>query len=451
MIISGYDDEAVFARFAPDGSLDATFGAAGGDAGEISVPFPGADFSNVFGLVVNADDSIVGAGSATFGSDPDDAVLVKIDAEGAVETSFGAAGFVRFITPEFDFLDALDVDSTGRLIAAGGFGADFGILRYTAGGVLQGSDIVDFPGAREFAMGVAVDSFDRAVAVGPSRFRNGDVSVARLLGDTPISSASDDAEPGETVQLGGTPSPSDPVVIAVTPSAGGMVTIVEGDTTATPPTGFEFLGQQIEITAPPGSAADPIEIVIGIDNDTLVAAGVTIFDVGMARNGVVLGDCVTTAPLAPTPACVAGRTEEIGFGTITVLTTETSVFIPVTETAAATTTTYTGASKAFVANKKAKLVLSAQLASSDPACVAGRMVSFFFDKDPVTEVASPFSVGTVVSSATGAAKLSVSGASWKPGTYQVTVTTSAGEGCLGSSSTPATLILQPQKGKGKPG
>ncbi len=561
VLVGGYDNNAVFARFTPDGSLDATFGAGTGDAGEISAPFPGADWSLVTGIIVNADDSLVGFGSGTFGSD-DDAVLVEVDATGAFDASFGDGGLARVTTPEADFFEGLDVDSTGRLIAAGGFGADFAVARFTAGGVLEGSDTVEFPGGRDFAMGVAVDTFDRAVAVGSSSFRNGDISIARLVGDTPISSSSQATDAGETAQLGTTPSPSDPLVTAVTPSAGGVVTIVEGDTTATAPDGFEFLGRQIEITAPPGTETEPIQIVFGIDNGTLEDAGVTIDDVAVARNGVVLVDCTTTSPLSPTPACVADRTPGPEFGTITVLSTETSVFnlltaaagdnqppvattgdpaafnedttvqigltgedpdddpltfvvtaVPAhgtlydgTTTAAhaitageaaagytlagdtvayrpaanyhgpdafiykvndgqadspadtvdlvvtpvddATTTTYTGASKGFVAKKNAKLMLSARLTSSDSACVAGRAVTFSFDKNPTTGTAPSFDVGPVISAANGVAKLSVSTEPWVPGTYQVTVTTSARVGCLGSSSSPATLILQTQKSKG---
>jgi uncharacterized delta-60 repeat protein len=563
VIVSGYSDEAVFARFAPDGSLDTTFGAAGGDAGEVSAPFPGADSAYIAGLVVNTDDSVVGFGAGLFnsGSDPEDAVLVKRDATGAIDSSFGDGGYARFSTAGDNFFEGLGVDSTGRLIAAGGSEQEVVVARYTAGGDLEGSTTADFPGFNEFAMDVAVDTFDRAIAAGQSHFRNGDITVARFLGDTDITSASEDIAAGDTVQLGTTPSSSDPVVTAVTPSADGVVTIVEGATTATPPAGFDFLGQQIEITAPPGSDTDPIQIVFAIDDQTLLDGGVTIADVDVARNGVVLADCDTVSPLFPTPACVANRSQETGFGTITVLSTSTSVFhllvstggenqppvattvdpaplaedttVPITltgddpdddpltfvvtgvpahgtlhdgnstaghaitvaeatsgyalagstvtyrpntnyngpdsftykvndgqaDSAAdtvnlvitpvddSTVTTFTGANKGYVANKNAKLVLSAQLTSSDPACLAGRSVRFFFDQNP-TGGTGPYMVGMVTSSATGAAKLSVSTASWIPGTYQVTVTVSASPGCLGSSSAPTPLVLQPQKVKG---
>ena len=120
-----------------------------------------------------------------------------------------------------------------------------------------------------------------------------------------------------------------------------------------------------------------------------------------------------------------------------------------TPVADATTTTYTGASKGYAANKSAKLVLSAQLTSPDPACVAGRAVTFTFDKDPTPDTVTPFTVGTAVSGATGSAILSVSTSSWtRPGIYEVTVTTSASEGCLGSSSS-ASLTLQAKKVKGR--
>ena len=331
VIVSGFGEQVAFARFAPDGTLDASFGE-GGDAGEVGMLFPGSDWSYAAGVIVNADDSLIGYGSGTWGA-PDDAVLVKLTPGGAVDTSFGVDGFSRFTTSGLDYYEGLDVDSMGRLIAAGTIDGAFGIVRYTADGALEGSSSVDFPGNRETALAVAVDSFDRAAVVGVTNFRSGDVSIARFLGDTTVfSTLQTMTGDGDTAYLGDpTPSSADPIVIAVTPSAGGQVTIVEGDTTATPPSGFAFLGQQIEITAPPGTDTAPIEIVFSIDAATLVAAGVTIDDVGVARNGVVLEPCVETSPLSPTPACVAGRTppeEGTEYGTITVLTVATSVFGP---------------------------------------------------------------------------------------------------------------------------
>lgn len=128
----------------------------------------------------------------------------------------------------------------------------------------------------------------------------------------------------ETVAPGGTvtsdregdgATPSDPIETSVTSPNGGTVTIEETSITEPAPAGFTFLGQQVNITAPPATAQDPLVIVFRLDASLLDAhdpAEITVF-----RDGVPLVTCDPTPPPSPgpnappTPAspdpCLSGR------------------------------------------------------------------------------------------------------------------------------------------------
>jgi hypothetical protein len=104
-------------------------------------------------------------------------------------------------------------------------------------------------------------------------------------------------------------TPTDVVETSVTtPSsgAGGEVTILETTSTTTPPPGFLVLGNLVQITAPAGSAANPLALVFRIDGSA--APGQTPASVTVKRNGVDVPACtaVPPAPISPDP-CVFQR------------------------------------------------------------------------------------------------------------------------------------------------
>jgi hypothetical protein len=110
----------------------------------------------------------------------------------------------------------------------------------------------------------------------------------------------------------------------VTSPNSGTVTIQETSVTGTPPTGFGFIGQQVNITAPDASVADPLILVFEIASSSLPAGGVT--NVQIFKNGVLVADC-TGAPQAIPDPCVESRsTLPSGNGVITVLTSSASAW-----------------------------------------------------------------------------------------------------------------------------
>ncbi|HEY6942028.1 hypothetical protein [Dokdonella sp.] len=109
----------MLARFDADGTPDASFGNIPGIPGVLVlpdlVPLTGAGMQVIEAMVRLDDGSIVVAGTAqAFG--PLRGFLVKLDAEGAMDTTFGTDGIQ--LVPEV-YVHALAVDSQGRFVIAG--------------------------------------------------------------------------------------------------------------------------------------------------------------------------------------------------------------------------------------------------------------------------------------------------------------------------------------------
>jgi hypothetical protein len=101
-------------------------------------------------------------------------------------------------------------------------------------------------------------------------------------------------------------SSSNPVETEVTVpagTAGGDVVITEGPIIETPPVGFSFLGQQVDITAPNGTVGNPLVLTF-----SAYAPGVDPNDVEIFKAGVLAGPCV--APGADPDPCVESRTSQ---------------------------------------------------------------------------------------------------------------------------------------------
>src|SRR5262249_7130056 len=85
----GFDD-LLLARVHLDGSLDASFG----DGGQVVLDLPGGSFQ-VFAAVQQADGKTVVAGTGSSADPPElDVTLVRIHADGSLDTTFGVGGVV---------------------------------------------------------------------------------------------------------------------------------------------------------------------------------------------------------------------------------------------------------------------------------------------------------------------------------------------------------------------
>jgi uncharacterized delta-60 repeat protein len=172
------------ARYNADGTLDASFGVGG----LVTTDFGGSDQAN--GLALQPDGKIVVVG-LLFGA----VGVARYNPDGSLDSTFGTGGkVVTDATPGPDPAFDVKVTSTGKIVVGGstGFypgGGDFLLLRYNADGSLDSSfgsgGIVttDFGGADSaFSIGLSTDG--KIVAAGvTNRSDPGDFAVARYNAD----------------------------------------------------------------------------------------------------------------------------------------------------------------------------------------------------------------------------------------------------------------------------
>lgn len=118
---------------------------------------------------------------------------------------------------------------------------------------------------------------------------------------------------------------SHPVITEVTTPNAGTVSIEE--TTALPSSSYQFIGQQITITAPPGSVSNPLIIVFRI-NSSLIPAGEDENTIQILRNGVEVPPCTGAPGTASPDPCVSSRSVVGGDIEVTVLTSTASDWVP---------------------------------------------------------------------------------------------------------------------------
>lgn len=125
------------------------------------------------------------------------------------------------------------------------------------------------------------------------------------------------------------PTVSDPMETSVTTPDGGIVSIEETSTIENPPLDFQFLGQQVTITAPDASVEEPLIIVFRI-NASMVPLGEDELSIKIYKDGLEVPDNISTKIASPDP-CVSNRTRLLnGDIEITVLTSNASTWLVIT-------------------------------------------------------------------------------------------------------------------------
>ena len=130
----------VFCRFNADGSVDTTFGASGLAA----VDIPGAD--EFFRRVLVQDDGKVlgvGSGAVRFGTTaapPNDFALVRVNVDGSTDAGFGAGGYVLSdLAGQTNLAAGAALDAAGRILVGGHADGRFALARYDPSGALDAS------------------------------------------------------------------------------------------------------------------------------------------------------------------------------------------------------------------------------------------------------------------------------------------------------------------------
>ena len=196
VVVAGYARSGSYdfalARYTTDGNLDSTFGRSGKVVTDIGGA-NGQDFANA--VAVQADGKIVVAGSANSGGLTRLAVA-RYNADGSLDTAFGRGGTVLTDVSgagRFSAAYAVAIESNGDIVAAGpadgSSGTDFGVVRYSPDGSVDGTFGDDGTvrtnfGGGDFARSVVVCSDGAIVVAGDSSAGGGnDIAVARYRSD----------------------------------------------------------------------------------------------------------------------------------------------------------------------------------------------------------------------------------------------------------------------------
>jgi len=133
---NGSDYDFALVRYNADGTLDTTFGSSG----KVITPIGSSD-DEAHSVTIQIDGKIVVAGSSNNGSDYDFA-LVRYNTDGTLDNTFGING--KVITPVGSYHDrafALVIQTNGKIVAVGysydGAPADFTAIRYNSDGTLD--------------------------------------------------------------------------------------------------------------------------------------------------------------------------------------------------------------------------------------------------------------------------------------------------------------------------
>jgi uncharacterized delta-60 repeat protein len=164
--VAGSGQDFALARYNPDGSLDAGFGAGG----KVTTAFSG-DSDTAYALVIQPDGKLVVGGDTNQGSSAtgQDFALARYNTDGSLDGGFGTGGKTITSVAQFsgrDSIYALTLQTVGgetRIVAAGGEG-DFSVARYLANGTLDPSFGVGGTGKVAALMGSTIGAA-RAVRV----------------------------------------------------------------------------------------------------------------------------------------------------------------------------------------------------------------------------------------------------------------------------------------------
>lgn len=158
------------ARLLPDGNVDPSFGTSGRVTTGFSAP---NEFAYARAVALQADSKIVAGGIANNNSGVPEFALVRYLPNGALDSSFGSSGKVRTSISAFDDqLNALAIQPDGRIIAVGTASVDFAVVRYNADGTLDnsfgsaGKVLTDFFGNDDGAEAVALQSDGKILVAG---------------------------------------------------------------------------------------------------------------------------------------------------------------------------------------------------------------------------------------------------------------------------------------------
>ncbi len=188
----------VLVRYNANGTLDETFGNSGKVVTDI-----GSTDDWAYSVAIQSDGKILVAGRSADGSGNEDFALVRYNADGVLDTSFGSQGIVTTeVGSSWDRAYSVAIQSDGKILLAGvtigGSGNDdFALVRYNANGALDtsfdndGIVITDL-GSYDQANSVAIQSDGKILLVGQTYYGHANCAVVRYNLDGSLDTTFDD-------------------------------------------------------------------------------------------------------------------------------------------------------------------------------------------------------------------------------------------------------------------
>ncbi len=170
------------------GALDTAFGSSG----IASVSVSGADYTNVLDMAIQPDGKILVAGSVEFSSGTQDIALVRFNANGTPDNSFGTDGVVLTDLSAPDAEGNRIILDGEKILVVGDANGDFAIARYNSDGSADktfngtGSETIDMGSDDDKAFGAVVEPNGRIVVEGQS---GGQLALVGLKDDGSIDTA----------------------------------------------------------------------------------------------------------------------------------------------------------------------------------------------------------------------------------------------------------------------
>ncbi len=136
---NGTNSDFALARYNADGSLDSAFGSGG----KVTTNIASRD-EYISAMALQPDGKIVVAGFSEGATTSDDFAVARYNADGTLDASFGTGGYVLTVfDADYDDAYALLLQPDGKIVAAGytynGANTDFALARYNADGSLDSS------------------------------------------------------------------------------------------------------------------------------------------------------------------------------------------------------------------------------------------------------------------------------------------------------------------------
>ena len=180
------------ARLNPDGSLDNSFG----NGGKV-VTAVGISASEIFAVAIQGDGKIMAGGYSTEDFDiASDFTLVRYNADGSLDNSFGTGGVVvTDINTSEDQIYSLTIQSDGKILAAGPTRdlttgvTSFGVVRYNSDGSLDnsfgnsGKVITSISNSRDDAYKVLITSDNKIIVAGRSITTGTSIAIVKYNSD----------------------------------------------------------------------------------------------------------------------------------------------------------------------------------------------------------------------------------------------------------------------------